>query len=322
MIQQCGRLPTQHLRLLVFFALRTKITSKKKQQKSYAMATYIGLDIGGTKLMVAAGDDNCTILRRVRAPTPTPLEEGLELLHQMITEVAEGTTITGIGAAIGGPLDVARGIVSPLHQPAWRDVPLKQLMEVRWGCPFTVDVDTNVAALGEYALARLHVPRFLYITLSTGMGGGFLLDGVIYAGAGGAHPEIGHQAVPFRCAHPERVACECGAPDCLEALISGNAIRRVYGKPAEQLNNDEWDEVAYNLGQGLRNIAAIYTPDLIVLGGGVAVGGGERLLNGARAVLNTRLKLVPAPEVRLSQLGYDTALLGALALARRTAAPA
>lgn len=286
------------------------------------MATYIGLDIGGTKLMVAAGDDNCTILRRVRAPTPAPLEEGLELLHQMIAEVAEGAAIAGIGAAIGGPLDAARGIVSPLHQPAWRNVPLKQMMEARWGCPFAVDVDTNVAALGEYTLARLQEPRFLYITLSTGMGGGFLVDGTIYAGAGGAHPEIGHQAVPFRCAHPERVACECGAPDCLEALISGNAIRRVYGKPAEQLNDDEWDEVAYNLGQGLRNIAAIYTPDLIVLGGGVAVGGGERLLNGARAVLNTRLTLVPAPKVRLSQLGYDTALLGALALARHATTPA
>lgn len=278
--------------------------------------TYIGLDIGGTKLMVAAGDGAGQIFRRVRAPTPLALDEGLALLHQMIGEVAGGAPIAGIGAAIGGPLDARTGVVSPLHQPEWRDVPLKAIMEQRWGCPFWVDVDTNVAAAGEYVVAGVSAPRFLYLTLSTGMGGGFLLDGRIYRGAGGAHPEAGHQAIPFRCAYPERVACECGAPDCLEALISGNAIRRIYGKPAEQLDAAEWDEVAYNLGQGLRNLAAIYAPDLIVLGGGVAVGGGERLLGTARAVMREHLRLVPAPEVRLSDLGYDTALLGALAIAR------
>jgi predicted NBD/HSP70 family sugar kinase len=180
-----------------------------------------------------------------------------------------------------------------------------------------VDVDTNVAAVGEYTIERLTVRRFLYITLSTGMGGGFLLDGAIYRGLNEAHPEIAHQSVAYRCMHPELVECECGAPDCLEALISGNAIRRIYGKPAEQLDAPEWDEVAFNLGQGLRNLATIYLPDLIVLGGGVAVGGGERLLGAARAVMAERLKLVPTPEVRLSRLGYDTALLGAIAIARQ-----
>ena len=177
------------------------------------MPTYIGLDIGGTKLMVAAAGTDGAIVRRVRAPTPVPLDQGLELLNQMIGEVAQREPIAGIGAAIGGPLDSASGVVSPLHQPAWRAVPLKQLIEARWDCPFAVDVDTNVAALGEYTLEQLDVPRFLYITLSTGMGGGFLVDGAIYYGMRGAHPEIGHQSIAFRAMHPERVACECGAPD-------------------------------------------------------------------------------------------------------------
>jgi predicted NBD/HSP70 family sugar kinase len=149
------------------------------------------------------------------------------------------------------------------------------------------------------------------------MGGGYLVDGKIYRGMGGAHPEIGHQAINFRCAHPECVSCDCGAPDCLEALISGSGIRRIYGKPAEQLDEQEWAEVAYNLGQGLRNLATIYLPDLIVLGGGVAVGGGERLLAAARQVMADHLRLVPAPEIRLSDLGYDTALHGAIAIALR-----
>ena len=190
-------------------------------------------------------------------------------------------------------------------------------MEERWKCPFHVDVDTNVAAIAEYVLGGETARRFLYITLSTGMGGGFLVDGRVYRGAREVHPEVGHQSIPYRCSHPERVVCECGSPDCLEALVSGNAIRRIYGKAAEQLSEEEWDEVAYNLGQGLRNLAAIYLPEAVVIGGGIAHGRGERLLAPARAVMSRHLKIVPAPVVRLSRHGYDTALMGALVVARR-----
>jgi len=115
--------------------------------------------------------------------------------------------------------------------------------------------------------------------------------------------------------YPSRIQCECGAPDCLEALISGNGIRRIYGKPAEKLNDEEWSEVAYNLGQGLRNLSAILAPEVISLGGGVAVGGGEKLIHQARQVMEANLNLVPMPELRISTLGYDTALLGAVAVA-------
>jgi predicted NBD/HSP70 family sugar kinase len=266
--------------------------------------------------MAAAADAHGQVLRRARSATPLDLETGLATLDAMVAEVAAGQQVAAIGAAIGGPLDAQRGVVSPLHQPQWRAVPLKATMEQRWGCPFFVDVDTNVAALGEYALGGAPVARLLYLTISTGMGGGFVVDGRIYRGAQGGHPEVGHQAINFRCAHPERVACECGAPDCLEALVSGNAIRRIYGVPAEELPVEAWAEVAYNLGQGLRNLATIYLPDAIVLGGGVAIGGGDILLEQAGSVMADHLRLVSAPTLRLSRLGYDTALLGAIELAR------
>jgi predicted NBD/HSP70 family sugar kinase len=233
----------------------------------------------------------------------------------MINRVAAGESITSIGVAIGGPMDWRQGIVSPLHQPEWRDVPLKDLLEQNVGCPSFIDVDTNVAALGEFVFGAETASRLLYLTISTGMGGGFLIDGCVYRGMNGEHPEVGHQAIPYRCAHPERVLCECGADDCLEALVSGNGIRCIYGKPAEELNSEEWQEVAYNLGQGLRNLATIYLPDVIVLGGGVALGGGESLLETARSIMELKLKLVPYPAVRFSHLGYDTALRGAVALA-------
>ncbi len=276
---------------------------------------YIGLDIGGTKLLVASADRQGRILDRVQEATPSEVEPGLNALHRMIAAVSHGRNVAAMGAAIGGPLDWKRGVVSPLHQPKWRDIPLKAIMETKWHCPFCVDVDTNVAAVGEYYFGAERAPRFLYLTLSTGMGGGFLIDGRIYRGMDGGHPEVAHQSVNFRCSRPEKVACECGAPDCLEALVSGNGIRRIYGKPAESLNRQEWQEVAYNLGQGLRNLAAVYLPDVIVLGGGVAVGGGEPLIACSVKHMEERLRLVPYPDVRLSHLGYDTALMGAIAIA-------
>ena len=279
------------------------------------MPVLIGLDIGGTKIMVASADREGNILRRTRTATSTNLEEDLININNMIADVAGEDQIIGMGAAIGGPLDWERGIVSPLHQPAWRNIPLKALMEEKWGCPFHVDVDTNVAAVGEYRWGEVSAKRFLYLTLSTGMGGGFLVDGRIYRGQNGAHPEVGHQSIPYRCSNPQAIQCECGAPDCLEALVSGNAIRRIYGRPAEELSPEEWEEVAYNLGQGLRNLAALYAPDIISIGGGIAVGGGENFIEAARKLMEERLKLVPPPQVRLSQLGYDTALRGAIAIA-------
>lgn len=280
------------------------------------MSLYVGLDIGGTKIVAVAVDAQGTVLEKVREPTPLELHAGLSLLEEMIEWVSSGRRITGIGAAIGGPLDPRSGVVSPLHQPEWRQVPLKTIMEERWDCPFFVDVDTNVAALGEYGADPKRPGRFLYMTISTGVGGGFLLDGSIYRGAAGAHAEVGHQSIPFRCSHPERVSCECGLPDCLEGLVSGNGIRRVYGKAAEALDEAEWEEVAYNLGQGLRNAAAFYAPDVIVLGGGVALGKGEWLAGRAAEVMARHLRIVPTPAVHLSRLGSDAPLLGALVLAR------
>jgi predicted NBD/HSP70 family sugar kinase len=279
----------------------------------------LGLDIGGTKFMVASADpETLKIQHTVKELTPHGLDEGLALLHDMIGRVTQDAQILAIGAAVGGPLDWRTGVVSPVHQPEWRDVPLGKIMTARWHAPFRCDVDTNVAALGEYHLGGYTDSRLLYITISTGMGGGFIVDGQVYRGGfGGAHPEVGHQAIPFRCSHPERVQCDCGLHDCLEGLICGSAIRRIYGKPAEKLDPAEWDEVAWNLGMGLRNMAAMLAPDVIVIGGGLSQQG-ERLLGPARKVMTDHLRIVPPPRVQVSKLGYDTALMGTLVLARET----
>lgn len=242
------------------------------------MAVVVGLDIGGTKLMVASASQEGKLIKRARVATPLDLFEGIECLHHLIAQVAGGEDVSAIGVAAGGPLNYQTGVISPLHQPQWRNVPLREMMEAKWRhnreFRFFVDVDTNVAALGEYYYGNVQYPRLLYITLSTGVGGGFLLDGKIYRGQNGAHPEVGHQSIAYRCSYPERILCECGADDCVEALISGNGIRRIYNKPAEALTEEEWSEVTWNIAVMLRNLAVIYAPDVIVLGGGIACGRG------------------------------------------------
>jgi predicted NBD/HSP70 family sugar kinase len=276
---------------------------------------YISLDIGGTKLMVAAFSEKYEIITRERADTPRSLSEGVSLLKTLTHKVSQGRNIKAIGASAGGPLDYRSGVVSPLHMREWRNVRLKEIFENEFQTPFFVDVDTNAAALAEHRFGGHHTDRLLYLTLSTGVGGGFIIDGEIYRGANHSHPEAGHQAIPHQLPKPGPVPCTCGAVDCLEAIISGTAIRKHYGKPAEQLTPHEWDQVAYNLGQGLRNLSVLYAPSTIALGGGVAIGGGSRLIAGAAAVMQANLKLVPTPEIKLSSLGYDTALWGGLALA-------
>jgi predicted NBD/HSP70 family sugar kinase len=279
------------------------------------MDVVVGLDIGGTKILAAAAGPDGAPLRMLREATPASLGEGLSLLSRMARECAGGARIRAIGASAGGPLDFKKGVVSPLHQPAWRDVPLKALFEKEFGCPFAVDVDTNVAALGEWR-ARGRAPRrLLYLTLSTGMGGGFVVDGHLYRGAGGEHPEVAHQGVGG-LSDPR---CECGAVGCLEERVSGNGIRRRFGKAAEALTLEEWALVGRDLGLGLRNLVTILAPDLIAVGGGVAIGAGEKLLGPARETARASLRLVSLPPVETSALGYDTALRGALALAQEQA---
>lgn len=283
------------------------------------MSIYIGLDIGGTKIMVSAVcAEQGKRYETLKLLTPHDFKSGLQRIHEMIAEISKGQNILGIGAAIGGPLNAETGVVSPVHQPAWKDIPLKNIMEEYWQCPFFVDVDTNVAALGEYHLGRYTESTFLYMTLSTGVGGGFLIDGKIYQGR--THPEVGHQAIQPKVTGVGEVRCDCGLSDCLEGIISGTGIRRIYQKPAEQLSAQEWSEVAYNLGLGLRNIASILSPEIIVLGGGVAIGGGQQLVDQASNVMREHLNLVAAPKVQLSQQGYDTALLGACYIARASRA--
>jgi len=252
--------------------------------------------------------------QRSRFPTPQELGEGLRQLFAAIEAVAAGARIAAIGVSIGGPIDRVAGTVSPLHQPQWRQLPLRALLEERFGCPCAIEVDTDAAALGEWYFGQQRRSPLLYVTLSTGVGAGTVIEGELYRGVAGAHPELGHQVVPNEFGDTEPVRCACGAENCLEALISGRALERRFGCSPALLPQGVWRRVGRILAHGLRNAAAL-------LGGGIAVHAGQYFLLVVRQVLEEQLRLVPVPEVRLSALGYETALWGAFAIALRAAPP-
>jgi glucokinase len=282
---------------------------------------YVGADIGATKTLVAAWSVEGVVQQRSQFPTPQELGEGLQRLFAAIEAVAAGARIAAVGVSIGGPIDRVAGTVSPLHQPQWRELPLRALLEERFGCPCAIEVDTDAAALGEWHFGQQRRSPLLYVTLSTGVGAGMVIEGELYRGVAGAHPELGHQVVPNEFGDTEPVRCACGAENCLEALISGRALERRFGCPPALLPQGVWRRVGRILAHGLRNAATLLAPAQIVLGGGIAVHAGQYFLPVVRQVLQEQLRLVPVPEVRLSALGYETALWGAFAIALRAAPP-
>ena len=274
----------------------------------------MALDIGGTKTIVASADGEGKIAKRVEFATPEDLRHGIDMIDSAASKITEDSVIKAVGIAIGGPLNIPSGTVSPLHQPAWSGFNIREVIGSLFGCSVFFDVDTNVAAVGEYYSQAKRSNPLLYVTVSTGMGGGLIVNGKIFRGVDSNHPEIAHQAVPT-VRDIDNVECACGLYDCLEALVSGRAIERVYGKPATRLEPWEWEEVGFHLAQGLRNVATMYCPEVIILGGSVALGGGNRLLEQVRSFLSSNLQLVRCPGVVFSSLGKDAPLVGAARIA-------
>ncbi len=278
------------------------------------MGILIACDIGGTKIQVAAATTSGEILRRTGAPTPRSLADGLAYLRSTIAELKGPDRIVGVGATLGGPLNAETGVASPLHQAEWRNVPIVAHLQSWTGAPSRIAVDTDAAALAEFRRGAHGVHRLLYVTVSTGIGGGFITDGQIFHGVNGCHPEFGHQSVPSGL--PERVPCACGSYDCLEALVSGTSLQKRFGRPAAELDDAVWADAGRLLGIALRNATTLLAPEVVALGGGVVTGAGEKFVAPARRVVEEGTPLVPKPRVVISALGYDTALLGAVELAR------
>jgi len=315
---------------------------------SNAAPPVVGMDLGGTYIRAALADEGGALLERRKVETLA--REGVEAVVGRIVRAVEEVGVPGV-AALGicspGPLSSRTGIVySPPNLHGWSDVPLAGMLEERLGIPVFLGNDANAAALGEFAYgAGRGYRHVIYITVSTGVGGGIISDGRLLEGQRGAAGEVGHVIV-----EPDGPLCGCGNRGCLEALISGTAIARQarealaagresvigslaqadpHGVTAEvvvraaregdRLAGELLETAGRRLGTALLGLVHVFDPQVIVVGGGVT-NAGELLMKPARDTMFAGLMPIfkEGLEVVPPDLGADAGLYGAVALARRT----
>jgi glucokinase len=292
------------------------------------------VDIGGTKIAVGIVDDSGKVLSRTESPTdPERYADGIELIARMLRETAGKARVelSGIGIGSTGPVDPMRGEFGDVDfLPGWRGKsPVKDLGQI-FDVRAALENDGDAAALAEAGWgAGRNRSRLIYVTVGTGIGGGIVLDGELYRGVDGAHPEVGHHVVD-----PAGPACSCGFHGCWESLAAGPAMVAWLENhaPAEYPHREDItarkicelaqqgdavalqavEHEAYYLGLGLANLINLFTPDAIVLSGSV-MKSAALFLGRIRAVIRRGCRFVPAEktELMLASLGEDTNLIGA-----------
>jgi fructokinase len=290
---------------------------------------YGGVETGGTWCVCAVGRGPDAIERREQFRTTEPAET----LERIAAFFAAGPRPAAIGVGSFGPVDLdprspTWGSVTTTPKPGWQHAAVAPVLRDRLGVPVAFDHDVAVAALGEHRWgAGRDAGSLAYVTVGTGIGVGLLVDGSPWHGL--LHPEAGHIRIPHdRDGDPFAGACATHG-DCWEGLASGPAIERRWGTPGAELPGDHpaWALEADYVALGLMSIVGVFSPERIVLGGGVLEHPG--LLDDVRArlrelaggywdtpLLGERIgDFVVAPA-----LGDDAGVLGALALAERAVA--
>lgn len=307
----------------------------------------LAFDLGGTDLRAALVLRDGSVAQVLTVPTA--VTGGVASVLAQMTGLAETLLahgphgeIVGIGLGAPGPLDPATGLmIAPPTLPGWQDVPLARLLADQLGHPVALDNDANMAAMGEwrFGAGRGHA-HVLFITVSTGIGGGLVSEGKIFQGHRGLALEIGHMAIS-----ETGPRCFCGSVGCFEALASGTALGR-FGEAAAalpggaligQLQAEEGrpgaraviaaarqgDAVAQALvaaearwlGLGITNLLHLYSPDVVVIGGGLS-NAFDLLQGGIQAVVQQRaMSAYRDVAILRAELGAKAGLVGAAALA-------
>jgi glucokinase len=295
----------------------------------------LALDVGGTKIAagVVAGDGE--LVRSEQRPTPrgTDPEAIFAVVEQLVRIVTSTHRVGGVGIASAGPIDLAAGSVSPVNVPAWRDFPIRdRVAALVPGLPVRLGGDGLCMALGEHWRgAGRDVPFLLGMVVSTGIGGGLVLDGRPYPGRTGNAGHVGHVVVDI-----DGPPCACGGRGCVEAIASGprmtqwaldNGWRVADGADAKMLGQaaTAGDEVALRafvrggraIAAMIASVAAVCDLDLVVVGGGVAKSG-ALIFDPLRAALAdyARLDFISGLQVVPAELGGAAGLVGAAALLR------
>ena len=280
----------------------------------------LAIDIGGTKFTMAVFEGDRMALRESRS---TDRDAGRDWMLDQIRAIAQGWRLEWrlerCGIGFGGPVRFAEQRVAlSTHVGGWQDFALPAWIEQELALPAVMDNDANVGALGEAVFgAGAGCTPLFYMTLSTGIGGGLVVDGDIYRGADSWAGEIGHLSV-----RPDGPQCLCGARGCLERMCGGLWLEADHGRPARQLLQKPEFVRRYviDLALGLKAAIMLLNPARIVIGGGISKAG-EALFGPLREELGRQITAWSGAriDVKPAALGDDSVLRGALALARQEA---
>lgn len=300
----------------------------------------LALDVGGTKLAAGVVDTDGSVHGLLSAPSGAErgpddaLERLFELGRRAVAESgSRWEEIRGIGIGCGGPLDPVAGVlIAPPHLPGWRDVPIAARATEALGRPAVLDNDATAAAAGEL---RYGVGRggrdFVYLTISTGVGGGVVLDGKLRRGPSGNGGELGHVTIDWH----GRPCRGCGRRGCLEAYASGTSIaERAHeagmdgataadvaqaARAGDEVAARVWEETCEALACGITSIVNLFEPEIVVLGGGV-VRSGDQLLGPVRRLVDQQV-MGASVAVVATEFGDAVGVVGAAAVAFERLAP-
>jgi glucokinase len=275
------------------------------------------VDIGGTKMATARVDATGRLTARHEVATPrgAGADELWATLEAAVAATLREGPVDACGCGCGGPMTPGGEQVSPLNIPGWRGFPLRARLAGVVGAPAFVDNDAKAIALGEGWLgAARGSADYIGMVVSTGVGGGIVLNGRLLDGAAGNAGHVGHVVV-----EPDGEPCSCGARGCLEAVASGPSIERRTGAPAALAGAAVRAETGRYVGRAVADVANLLDLRLAVVGGSVALGFGPAFFTAAQAELDAcaRLEFSRGARIVPAGLGADGPLVGAAAVAFR-----
>ena len=276
----------------------------------------LAVDIGGTKLAVGIVDASGTLRSRAQVATPRSGdgEQLFAVLRELCAGLVERTEVKPkvIGVGCGGPMDTASATVSPLNIPQWRDFPLAQRLGEEFSLDVAIDNDAKALALGEgWRGAAVGVESYLAMVVSTGIGGGIVLNGQLLDGQSGNAGHIGHLVVV-----PGGRQCACGQAGCLEAEASGTAIEATSGAPAAEASPAVIERTGRLVGKAVASVVTLLDLELCCVAGSVALGFGAPFFEAAQTELENSIGLSYAKGARIvpAGLGGEGPLVGAAAV--------
>jgi glucokinase len=283
----------------------------------------LAIDIGGTKFAAGLMTMRGELIDRTQVDVDHALnavdlfDSLAELVHNMLDRATEHHDVvpTAVGVGSAGPIEPNVVAISPLNIAAWRDFPLRARLETLTSLPVFGDLDAKSLALAEGWLgaAQGH-SNFLAMVVSTGVGGGVVLNGQLVDGATGNAGHVGHIVV-----EPNGRRCACGSRGCLEAEASGRAIEAITGRPPTEPSYETMQRTGDLVGRAVASVCNLLDLDLVVVGGSVALGFGATFFNSAQEALDrhARLEFSRSARITPARLGDRGPLVGAGAVGLR-----